>query len=385
VHPGRWRAGPIADLNAKSPGLRALHWLGWLAVIVAAPGCSSSLPGTDLPPTRDVHSALEFPELRDYRGIVDCRPSATGVDQSNLGDLAQAAQIDFVCLTDPISKPTSNYGSAGFTSQVLFLPGGSFAVSGGGEILGIDLHDPIDPALDAPQLIEEIHRQGAVAIANRVARFSNSSAYALADGIEVFNLAQAWDAAGASRIFLRAVFFGPDHFFGALDVHREETLQIYDETARGARVAMVAGMGAEKNLSVFGSTVGTFAQFLLVSTTHLLAAERQSAPLLDALRRGRAYASFDFLGYVPDFAFYAVDGESKTIMGDEALLSPATTLKAELPARADEIAIVTSGSRVAEALNIDKLEFRPKVPGAYRLEAYRAGHPWILSNPVYLR
>jgi len=385
VHPGRWRAGPIADLNAPSSVLHPLLWGGWLAAIVAGAGCSAALPGTDLPPTREVQAALEFPELRDYRGVVDCRPSATGIGQTTLGDLAQAAQIDFVCLTDRVSKPTSNYGTAGFTSQVLFFPGGSFAVSGGGEILGIGLHDPIDPALDAAQLIEEIHRQGAVAIANQVGRFSNSSAYALADGIEVFNLAQAWEATGASRILLRALFFGPDHFFGALDVRCEESLQIYDEMARGARVAMVVGMGEEKNLRIFGSTVGTFAQFLLVSTTHLLASERQSAPLLDALRRGRAYASFDFLGYVPEFAFYAVDGERKTIMGDQASLSPTTTLKAELPAQADEIAIVARGSRVAEALNIDKLEFKPKVPGAYRLEAYRGGHPWILSNPVYLR
>jgi hypothetical protein len=357
----------------------------WLAAaVVVGGGCGASLPGTDLPPSREVRPALEFPELRDYRGIVDCRPSATGVDQARLGDLAQAAQIDFICLADRVSRPTSNYGTPGFTSQVLFFPGGSFAANGG-EILGIDLHDPIDPALDAPKLIEEIHRQGGVAIANQVERFSSASDYALADGIAIFSLSQAWEAAGRWRVFVRALLLGPDRLFGALDVRPLEGLRLYDEMARGTRVSMVAAMGAEKNLGVFGSRVGTFEQLMLISTTHLLASEREPAPMLDALKRGHAYVSFDFLGYVPQFAFYAVDGEHKTMMGNEVAFTPTVTLKVRLPSLADEIAIVAGGAPVAQGSSSDQLESKPKGPGVYRAEAYRGGHPWILSNPVYLR
>lgn len=370
----------------KLPSLkRGLLLSAWpLAAVLALGGCGASLPSTDLPPSREVLPALEFADLRDYRGIVDCRPSATGVDQLRLAELAQAAQIDFICLADRVSKPTANYGTPGFTSQVLFFPGGSFA-AGGGELLGIDLHDPIDPALDAPRLIEEIHRQGGVAIANQVERFSSASDYAAADGIAVFSLAQAWEAAGEWRIFLRALLLGPDRFFGALDARPLEGLRLYDEMARGTRVSMVAAMGGEKNLAVLGSRVGTFEQFMLIATTHLLAPERQPLPILDALRRGHGYISFDFLGYVPQFAFFAVDGEHKTMMGDEAAFSPTVTLKVRLPSQADEIAIVAGGAVVARASNSDQLESRVKGPGVYRVEAYRRGHPWILSNPVYLR
>ena len=384
MYSGRRCSGPIADLKLASlkRGLLISAWL--LAAIVSGGGCGASLPSTDLPPSREVVAALEFPDLRDYRGIVDCRPSATGVDQLRLAELARAAQIDFICLADRVSKPTSNYGMPGFTSQVLFFPGGSFAADGG-EILGIDLRDPIEPALEAPRLIEQIHRQGGVAIANHVDRFSSVSDYAAADGIAIFSLAQAWEAAGEWRIFLRALLLGPDRFFGALDVRPLEALRLYDEMARGTRVSMVAAMGAEKRLGVLGSTVGTFEQFMLISTTHLLAPERQPSPMLDALRRGHAYISFDFLGYVAQFAFYAVDGEHKTMMGDEAAFSPTLSLKVQLPSQADEIAIVAGGAPVARASNSDRLESLVKSPGVYRAEAYRGGHPWILSNPVYLR
>ena len=43
------------------------------------------------------------------------------------------------------------------------------------------------------------------------------------------------------------------------------------------------------------------------------------------------------------------------------------------------------GTEVATADNASTLEFAPKSPGAYRIEAYRSGKLWILSNPVYVR
>jgi hypothetical protein len=43
------------------------------------------------------------------------------------------------------------------------------------------------------------------------------------------------------------------------------------------------------------------------------------------------------------------------------------------------------GAEVASAENASTLEFAPKSPGAYRIEAYRSGKLWILSNPVYIR
>ena len=95
--------------------------------------------------------------------------------------------------------------------------------------------------------------------------------------------------------------------------------------------------------------------------------------------------SFDYLGYVGAFAFFAQNGESGTMMGDEAQSAPGLTLKAELPANADRIVMLRNGAEVASAEDASKLEFTPKAPGAYRIEAYRKGRMWILSNPVYVR
>jgi hypothetical protein len=66
-------------------------------------------------------------------------------------------------------------------------------------------------------------------------------------------------------------------------------------------------------------------------------------------------------------------------------MAPGMVLKAELPDAADRIAMYLNGAEVASVENAKNLAFAPKSTGAYRVEAYRGGHLWILSNPVYLR
>jgi len=72
-------------------------------------------------------------------------------------------------------------------------------------------------------------------------------------------------------------------------------------------------------------------------------------------------------------------------MGDEVQFAPGLALKAELPSAADRIALVLNGGEAASVQNASRLEFAPKSAGAYRIEAFRSGRPWIFSNPVYVR
>jgi hypothetical protein len=365
----------------RLPGAIALIGLAALALA----GCSGSMPEIDLPPAREVTPAREFPDLRDYRGALNCRPRQDGLTQVQLADLARDAQLDFVALADR-AQTAGDYGIGGLTGETLIIPGASFgAGSDGGTIVALNLHDPINPDLPAAALIEAIHRQNGLAIAVAPERFASPADYALADGLEVYNLARAWDAARPVAIDLRAMFFGPDHFFTDLDLRPAAGLAAYDRMAAGGRVAMLAGVGGAKNLSMLGVKVGTLEQFLAVATVHVLADERDVAVVTDAIKRGHVYLGFDVLGYVHDFAFYAQSGGANVMMGDEAQLVPDLKLEVELSDPADSIAILRDGEPIASAPQAVTLEFQPRAPGAYRAEAWRRGHPWILSNPVYVR
>jgi hypothetical protein len=364
--------------------MRRGRFLFAAAVLLALAGCSSPLPNTDLPPARFVQPAPGFPGLRDYRGVVDLAIKPSGMDQSAVADLAKTAQIDFIVLGDSVQPGESDFGIGGFTNDILFIPGGAFAV-GGGEIVGVNLHAAVAPNLNPVDLIAAIHDQGGLAIARDPAKFSSSADYALADAIEVYNQRAAWSAVSATTLDLRAIFFGTDHFLSSLDVRPDANFALYDKMTSGARVAMAAGFGQADDLTVLGAKVGTLQQLFLFYTTHLLARERDTAPLLEALRLGHSYVSFDYLGYVGAFAFFAQNGDTGTIMGDEVQNAPGLVLKTELPADAERIVMYQNGAEVASAENASKLEFAPKSPGAYRIEAYRKGRMWILSNPVYVR
>jgi len=351
-------------------------------------GCSAPLPSTELPPARFVSAAPEFPGFHDYRGIFDLPIKKSGMDQSEIAELAKAAQIDFIFLADRVQPSESDGGSAfgieGFSNEILFIPGGAFEVAGS-EIIGVSIHEPIKPNLTPNDLISAIHDQGGLAIAADPAKFASSADYALADAMEVYNQRSAWTAQNPAALYFRAIFLGTDHFLSGLDVRPDANLALYDLMTAGARVPMLAGMGAPDNMDMLGSKVGTLPQLFLFCTTHLIARERDSAPLLEALRLGHSYASFDYLGYVGAFAFFARVGDSMTMMGDEVRLAPGLALKTVLPAAADRIAMYQNGALVASAKNASILEFAPKSPGAYRIEAYRGGKLWILSNPVYVR
>jgi len=358
--------------------LRALMLILTVCVIT---GCGGSLPSTELPSQRDVAPAVEFPGLRDYRGVVDCRMRASGLDQSKLGELASAAQIDFIFLGDAARKNSTDFGIGGFTGNVLFFPGASYKVGNdGAEIVALNLQHPIDESRD---LITQIHDQGALALAANMAAFSAPDQYALADAVEIYDLEREWHSHSPLAMYLRGTFFGADHFFAKLDTLPDD-VEIYDRIA-GARVALVAGVGAAPNMLVMGTHVGTFEQIFQIYTTHIIAPERQANPILDALRHGHAYIAFDFLGYVPNFMFYAQAGDRKVMMGDEIPMTPGLKLKVEMPAAADKVVILGNGSEFATGTNVSTFEFEPTGAAVYRVEAYRNGHPWIYSNPIYVR
>jgi hypothetical protein len=365
-------------------GVKIIRLLPWIAAATLAAGCSAPLPSTELPPGRSVSAALEFPELRDYRGELDVRLEGTGLDQPGIADIAKAAQLDFLVLGDLAKPGAADYGIGGFTSGILFVPGASFPVDGG-RIIAINPRAPIDPATRPSELVGAIHDQEGIAIAASPANFRSAGDYALADGIEIYNQRDAWTAESSTSLYWRAIFLSTDRFLLGLAPRPEENLEIYDRMSSGARVALLAGIGAPDDMTVAGSKVGTFQQLFLFYTTHVLSPERSVDPMVEAIKRGHMYVSFDVLGYVPGFAFFARDGETRTMMGEEARITPSLKLQAELPAAADRIVLLRDGIEVSSAENASNLEYAPTQPGTYRIEAYRKDHPWILSNPVYLR
>lgn len=121
-------------------------------------------------------------------------------------------------------------------------------------------------------------------------------------------------------------------------------------------------------------------------STHLLAAGRDEKSLLDALRKGRAYVCFDWLGDPVGFALTLESRGGAALMGD-TISGDRAVLRCELPAEA-EMRLVRNGT-VIDRVSGDRYLRELSAPGVYRVEAWveAAGEqrPWIYSNPIRLQ
>jgi hypothetical protein len=143
-------------------------------------------------------------------------------------------------------------------------------------------------------------------------------------------------------------------------------------------------------------------------STHILAHQLSEAAVRDALRRGHAYVSHDWLCDPTGFAFVAdIDGDGvevrptgsagaaskhfqtsePAIMGDEVDLKANLVLKVATPLTCT-LRLIRNGQIVRDE-NAGALEFRVDSPGVYRVEAWLVldgeMRPWIYSNPIYVR
>jgi hypothetical protein len=105
--------------------------------------------------------------------------------------------------------------------------------------------------------------------------------------------------------------------------------------------------------------------------------------LLDSLKEGTGWASHEALAPGRDFHFLLEDGAEQVPLGCERLWRAGQRLLVRSP-RAATLRIVRRGEAVCETEGTE-LDHEPAEPGAYRVEAFLEGRPWIYTNHVYLR
>lgn len=122
-------------------------------------------------------------------------------------------------------------------------------------------------------------------------------------------------------------------------------------------------------------------------STHLLMNEHSQQAVWDALKAGRAYVAFDWMGDPTGFAYVAQLGDQQFPMGSEPALAAGLTLHAEAPLPG-LFKIVRNGQVIKEE-RARRIELPVEEEGIYRVEVWQnlAGElrPWILTNPVYVR
>lgn len=252
------------------------------------------------------------------------------------------------------------------------------------------------------------------------------------DGIEIYNTHANVDPniremhlglerfeylASLLRFSTRGSRLAPDLSFLSFFSANDNALGKWDTLlAEGWHLTGLGGCDAHENTFTAempdGERGDSYRRMMRWHTNHLLVDDVGRDGVMDALRVGRLYLTFEVLGTPVGFDFVAESGSAIAEMGET--IAVGATLRVVRPSLPDgfpasppptirmRILRAASGGAIEVAAGADAtLEFTPTEPGAYRAEVWMIPEharpfldrfadelirdvPWVYSNPIYV-
>jgi hypothetical protein len=389
-------------LLSQAPFAYRRYALGRLGAAVDALNASRAAPTPGAP-------------LDDYAGVFHVHSALGGHSTGRPEEIVKAAKeggLAFVLMTEHPS-PYVNTAEAtlrGTQEGVLFVGGSELVASDGGRLFVLPgfQAEARNPSLR--DLLARAKSDGRLAVVGYPEEVKDWGASGF-DGLEVYNLYTNAKRIGYATMFFDGLwsYWGrPELLFARFYERPDAALKRWDElnAAGRVRVYAYAGNDAHSNvgLALQDQTGGKILElkldpyersFRLVRTHVLLEHGKplDAQALLEALRAGRFYLSFDVFGDPAGFRFAADSGADAREMGDEIQLPAggAVKLSARAPVKCRAV-FFRDGRAVGEVKDSAQAELEVREPGVYRAELYLdqlgpllTGKPWVISTPIFVR
>ncbi len=348
-------------------------------------GCASLSLRLDIPPPPAGVRPTVLGPYRDFRGVIHCHSFLSHDSPGKFKDIIAAAGLaglDFVVMTDHMTPASVAQGLRGWQGRTLFILGAELSKAGG-SLLGVGVRRFVDKGgKRAGEVIRELKAQGALVLIAYPETFHDWSISGY-EGLEVYNLKSDLLDEYKLWVLFSFLFLPPRLAFAQVLDRPAAKLAVWDRLSQSHPLVGVAGTNAHNNVRVLGRTFGSYEQLFQLLSNHVLARELTEEEILAALREGRAYMAFDFWGYVPFFVFFVTNGSRRALMGESIPWSPKLWGEVLLPQRA-EIHLLKGGRGWRKEEEATSLRFPIKEAGVYRVEVYKGGKTWIISNPIYV-
>jgi hypothetical protein len=330
--------------------------------------------------------------LKEYRVALHVHCYLSHDSDGRIEDISLAARehgFDTVILSDHYEEGNIEKAPRGVIDGVLFIPGVEERVAGG-SILSFPLRRDYDPKLRGDALLAELTRQNPINVLAHIEEIENWDMEPF-QAIEIFNIHAAFTEVSPFRVVGSLIASPPQEFFEEFMDPLEGNFEIWDrELARGRRLAPMAGHDAHDNVNILGTIVGTYSQLLRLVSTRILAEEWTPAALTDAIRKGRTFVVFDYLGGGTGFSMtYGSEEEppgKRATFGDEPVFGDDKVLELRVPDSASpfEVSILRNGVRI---LRTDGARFTMTLPGegVYRAEVRKGRKMWIISGVIRVK
>ena len=342
----------------------------------------------------------------DYRGIIHCHSTysdGTG-DMEEIGKAANEAGLDFVMMTDHDQMKPVEDGQEKWAESSLIICGTEITPDKNHFIVFGDkkLKDVAKLKDRKPQeYIDAVNEQGWFGFIAHpdhmgTAKFEIPS-YRWEDwnvtnytGLGLWDLMTDWQSQLDREDVSMEVY---TEFEDWLSGPRIETLKRWDELNKVRKVVGIGEIDNHKYKKDYnGQTLHIFPYDVAFKTicNHILLDKpldkdykKAKKQVLEAVKHGALYVSFDWWDDPTDFSFEIDNGKKIAGMGDTIELAEKTELVASFPQEA-LLNVYKDGESILEEEG-DEILVDLTEPGAYRVEAMRNDIVWILSNNIYVQ
>jgi hypothetical protein len=376
---------------------------------------------------------------KEFRGILHSHSELSPDSEVPFEEILRvlkAADLDFICLSDHCDQGRANFDAQwrGFHDGKLFIPG--FEMREGFMPFGVKSGVVLSNASPNELLARQIVENGGVLF---YAHCEERRAWDRPEltGMEIYNIHVDFKRfKGGFRGLLPDVILSlgsyPDHLYYRVFQRPTEFLQRWDQLNASRNITGIAGNDCHQNVGfrgfytergtlriedtspetlvekqlnwltrplarlAFGSLtpgrklfhvqLDPYERSARFVNTHILAQDLTESSLLDALRVGRVFIGFNVIADSRGFRWFALSGGQRAVMGESQVLSSDTRLRAvsPLPCR---FTVLRDGTAVHQQEG-RSLEWKPTVPGKYRVEAELSVRgkwvPWVYANPISL-
>jgi hypothetical protein len=318
---------------------------------------------------------------------------------------AREVGLDYIVLTDHNTLRAKTDNKEGWHGDTFLLVGAELNDKRNlNHYLALGIEKTFSTRMNAKEYVAKVKESGGIGFIAHPHEERNSMkehpAYPWTEwktddftGIEIWNHMSEWmEGLNESNKYNRFV-----HPLKSVVAPPKKTLEVWDELNLKRKVVGIGGIDAHAHklnlLGFFEVEVFPYKVLFKSIRTHLLC----NTPLnksnkgveftydrneiLKTLKSGRLFISNYYHGDAKGFRFFAQDSNMIYQMGETIPFNDKIRLRVILPNISGTIRLIANGKQIDEVENIDA-EFRIEKTGAYRVEIYLDGNPWIYSNHI---
>jgi len=326
---------------------------------------------------------------KTYRGAYHVHSDFSHDSKATLSQIinaAERAELDFVVITDHNTiKGAQAYAEMDSPTRPLLIFGTEISTESG-HVVGLGIKEEPPELWEAGKAVAWIHEQGGHSVlAHPVSpkkRWTDMNASPVT-GIEVFSFPDVYYMQPIRRLAIKGSLLPPRQFLDSVTETPTDAFRLWDSKLETQPIAAFGSVDAHLRWKYFSVAPENYLLYMQSVTTYVISKNFEEKSLIEALVAGKSYVAFEARGDATTFTFKAVAGDQEHGLGSTVNSAGNIDFKIELPQEA-QIRLIRNGS-LTKSVAASRMSYASSEKGVYRVEVYKKGKIWIISNPIYVK